>query len=339
MAEAALSAFLQIIFEKIALPVLKEFGLFKDLHKDMENLRSSLFTILDEDVWVKDWLKTLKDAAYDAEIILDQCRTEALRRKFKTQGRVTKKFRDFFSASNPGLFNLRMAHKIKDIRERLHDIAEERSKFHLREGVCILETKGQEKTDSFVIESDGFGRNEDKEKQRAFGQGRQANINLINPGKEIVKKCSGLPLITKALGGLMYFKEEERESRSVKENEIQNKANGIIGTYLGRKEFDDVMEKLWRNLAEKSGFNSPRGIAGVSYADLGGGRLIEARPLLGVAADDDDDDDAVACSAGFFVFTSSCKITYQKPKLASISSSLSSIAGAGLGLGQVKKIR
>ncbi|KAL5994891.1 hypothetical protein ACLOJK_024948 [Asimina triloba] len=392
MAEAALSAFLQVIFEKTASAVLKEFGLFKDLHKDIENLRSSLSTILgvltdaeerqQKDVGVKDWLKKLKDAAYDAENILDQCRTEALRRKFKTQGRVTKKFRDFFSASNPVLFDLRMAHKIKDIRERLHDIAEERSKFHLREGVCILETKGREKTDSFVTESDVFGRNEDKEKvvevllnagndeqvsvfpvlgigglgkttlaqqvyndarmeghfnlkiwvcvsdefdvatltkailenatnsksdfedvdvlqrrlrehlrgkkfllvlddvweenrsnwerlrgflqagetgskiivttrsdkvasimgtlpphhlarlsdedcwsvfkQRAFGQGRQENINLVNLGKEIVKKCSGVPLIAKALGGLMYFKEEEREWRSVKENEIWN---------------------------------------------------------------------------------------------------------------------
>ncbi|XP_060964987.1 putative disease resistance protein RGA3 [Cannabis sativa] len=48
-------------------------------------------------------------------------------------------------------------------------------------------------------------------KQCAFGNHREEQLNLVNIGKEIVKKWKGVPLATKALGGLMCFKSEEEE--------------------------------------------------------------------------------------------------------------------------------
>ncbi|KAH0645653.1 hypothetical protein KY285_033695 [Solanum tuberosum] len=56
--------------------------------------------------------------------------------------------------------------------------------------------------------------------QRAFGQQREANPNLVAIGKEIVKKCGGVPLAAKTLGGLLRFKREESEWEHVRDNEI-----------------------------------------------------------------------------------------------------------------------
>ncbi|XP_027181785.1 disease resistance protein RGA2-like [Coffea eugenioides] len=60
-------------------------------------------------------------------------------------------------------------------------------------------------------------------RQRAFGsQEAEEFPNLIAIGKEIVKKCGGVPLAAKALGGFLRFKREENEWNSVKCSEIWN---------------------------------------------------------------------------------------------------------------------
>ncbi|KAJ8646483.1 hypothetical protein MRB53_008231 [Persea americana] len=60
-------------------------------------------------------------------------------------------------------------------------------------------------------------------KKRAFAPGEEDTYpNLIVRGKEIVKKCGGLPLAAKALGSLMCFKREETEWTFLKESEVWN---------------------------------------------------------------------------------------------------------------------
>ncbi|KAH0645608.1 hypothetical protein KY290_034389 [Solanum tuberosum] len=56
--------------------------------------------------------------------------------------------------------------------------------------------------------------------KRAFGHQVEINPNLVAIGKEIVKKCGGVPLAAKTLGGLLRFKREEREWKHVRDNEI-----------------------------------------------------------------------------------------------------------------------
>uniref|UniRef100_A0A803PYN3 Uncharacterized protein n=1 Tax=Cannabis sativa TaxID=3483 RepID=A0A803PYN3_CANSA len=60
-------------------------------------------------------------------------------------------------------------------------------------------------------------------KQRAFCNRREERPNLVEIGKEIVKKCKGVPLAATALGGLMHSKsEEEKVWLSVMRSELWN---------------------------------------------------------------------------------------------------------------------
>ncbi|KAL5563608.1 hypothetical protein UlMin_033355 [Ulmus minor] len=59
-------------------------------------------------------------------------------------------------------------------------------------------------------------------KQRAFDNESEERPNLVKIGKEIVKKCGGVPLAAKALGGLLRFKFEENEWLSFMRSELWN---------------------------------------------------------------------------------------------------------------------
>ncbi|RZC92206.1 hypothetical protein C5167_026837, partial [Papaver somniferum] len=61
----------------------------------------------------------------------------------------------------------------------------------------------------------------------AFGSGGvEKTEKLIKIGKNIAKKCGGLPLATKLLGGMMYSKRGENEWLSVENNNIWNHPEG-----------------------------------------------------------------------------------------------------------------
>ncbi|XP_027329676.1 putative disease resistance protein RGA1 [Abrus precatorius] len=57
-------------------------------------------------------------------------------------------------------------------------------------------------------------------KQYAFGPEKEEREDLVTIGKEIVKKCGGLPLAAQALGGLLRTKSEKKEWLEVKESRL-----------------------------------------------------------------------------------------------------------------------
>ncbi|KAK8480409.1 hypothetical protein V6N12_055732 [Hibiscus sabdariffa] len=58
-------------------------------------------------------------------------------------------------------------------------------------------------------------------KKRAFGMGmNEDNVNLETIGREIVRRCGGVPLAIKALGNILRFKTRESEWLRVKDSEI-----------------------------------------------------------------------------------------------------------------------
>ncbi|XP_077216187.1 putative disease resistance protein RGA3 [Tasmannia lanceolata] len=122
---------------------------------------------------VKDWLRKLKDVAYDADDVVEEFATDVLRLKLEGGNQFRKRKHqvyNFFSAllsSIPFLSRDKtIVQKIKEIQERLDKIAKERHDLHLRhgDGGRRSEIKRQSLTSSIINESNIFGRDNDKEK-------------------------------------------------------------------------------------------------------------------------------------------------------------------------------
>ncbi|PIA50537.1 hypothetical protein AQUCO_01200006v1 [Aquilegia coerulea] len=117
---------------------------------------------------VRTWLRKIKDAVYDADDVLDDFVIQALEKKVLIQqGSTIKMLHNFVSpSSNSVAFVMKMIRRIKDIREKLDEIAANRSKFHFTERFVDMRANSaeREQTHSFVLESEVFGRRMDKEK-------------------------------------------------------------------------------------------------------------------------------------------------------------------------------
>ncbi|KAL6326902.1 hypothetical protein AAG906_012178 [Vitis piasezkii] len=158
MAEAVLSALIEVIFEKMSSQIL-EYRKLGGTGKEMWNKT------------VKNWLMKLKDAAYDADDLLDEYMMEAL--EYEVGADDNMKLKDcminmvcnFFSQSNPFIFHCKMKCRLKQIGERLDSIANERSKFHLKNSNVnqTYQSSGRLQSDSYLLESDVCGRDKDRE--------------------------------------------------------------------------------------------------------------------------------------------------------------------------------
>ncbi|XP_059432765.1 putative disease resistance RPP13-like protein 1 [Corylus avellana] len=111
---------------------------------------------------VKEWLDKLKDAIYDAEQVLDEISTEALRSELDAQFQTTasKVRKSMFAFRNS--FVQEIEPKIKEVLGRLEYLADQKNLIGLKEGIG---GKSSERlpTTSLVEESDICGRGDDKE--------------------------------------------------------------------------------------------------------------------------------------------------------------------------------
>ncbi|KAJ7976784.1 Disease resistance protein [Quillaja saponaria] len=206
MAETFLFNIAQIVLGKIGTLAYGEASLVWGVHHDLQRLERTLSNVravlLDaEEKQVHNhalrvWLGQLKDVFSKAEDVLDEFECEALRKQVvKTCGSTSRKVRRFFSSSNSLAFRIRMAHKIKEIREKLDEIAADKIKFH-----CLVENvvdrrivHKREMTHSFVNTSDVIGRDVDKEKI--------IEHLLMHPGDgEHCRSVSVVPIV--GIGGL-----------------------------------------------------------------------------------------------------------------------------------------
>uniref|UniRef100_A0A2C9V8N2 Uncharacterized protein n=1 Tax=Manihot esculenta TaxID=3983 RepID=A0A2C9V8N2_MANES len=142
------------VLEKIASHTYQEICFAWGLKAELKKLEDILLTVkavlMDaEEKQVNDhqlrlWLAKLKDALYDAEDVLDEFECEDQRRRvLQLYGTTTK----------------------KQIRERLDEIASQKSKFHLTERYESRHVMPRERalTHSFVQPSEVIGRDDDKE--------------------------------------------------------------------------------------------------------------------------------------------------------------------------------
>ncbi|XP_077215827.1 putative disease resistance protein RGA3 [Tasmannia lanceolata] len=181
MADLLLSPLVDTIVGKLIDSVIQEITLLWGVDEEVENLSSTLSAIQavlqdaeEQQVSsnaVKVWLRKLKDVAYDADDVVDEFTTEVLRSKLEgnIQTSNRKQVRSLcFSCftSNPVKFRHEIGHKIKEIRDRLDKIGQDRHHFHLKQGDAgrRREIKRQSVTSSLINESNVFGRDNDKEK-------------------------------------------------------------------------------------------------------------------------------------------------------------------------------
>uniref|UniRef100_A0A199UBI9 Uncharacterized protein n=1 Tax=Manihot esculenta TaxID=3983 RepID=A0A199UBI9_MANES len=235
MADSLPLSMAESVLGKLGSLALEEFflawGLETDLEKIKRNLKVIEAVLLDAEQQlslnprIKIWLDNLKQVLYDAEDVVDEFECEALRSKVVKSGKTTRKVCRFFSSSNPLAFRFRMGHKLKQIRERVDEIAALKSKFGLTERIFDRPVfhREREMTHSFVDASDVIGRdqardNMDEIKKKEYEVNQNSNLTTI--GGEIVRKCKGVPLAVLTLGSLLYSVTDEREWEFIRDSEI-----------------------------------------------------------------------------------------------------------------------
>lgn len=180
--EAFLSAFLQVLFDRLAsrefIDVLRR-RKYDDL---LQKLKITLLTVTallndaeDKQFYspaVEKWLHMAKDALYDAEDVLDELATEALKSKIDTisqttnsTSQVNKQWRLISSPLSP--FSRGIDSKITRIIEKLEFIAKYKDILGLNDDVkgrFFLQTKPRLPTTCLVDESCVYGRLDDRKK-------------------------------------------------------------------------------------------------------------------------------------------------------------------------------
>ncbi|KAF3438105.1 hypothetical protein FNV43_RR20861 [Rhamnella rubrinervis] len=175
MAEAILSSIAEGIIGQLGNAAVKEIGLLWGVEDELDQLEDTMTTIKgvladaekqqSHSDQIRIWLQRLEDVVYEADDLVDEFSTEALRRQLMSGRRTLKQVRTFCSPSNQFFFRHKMGCRIRDIRKKLDVIADDK-KFHLESGLGLGHTKlvspGEWETHSFVQKEQVVGRADDK---------------------------------------------------------------------------------------------------------------------------------------------------------------------------------
>ena len=165
-------------------------GVRSDLKK-LEHTVSAIKAVLCDaeerqasDQSLRTWLGELKDVLNDAENVLDEFQYRVLQKEaMKRYGSTQKKVCYFFSGSNPLVFHIAMAHKIKNVRERVDAISGNKDKFNLAQGhePRNIKIHKRDMTHSFVDPSNVIGRDDDRKEiiRLLMNPDDRRNVNVI----------------------------------------------------------------------------------------------------------------------------------------------------------------
>ncbi|KAJ9687394.1 hypothetical protein PVL29_016044 [Vitis rotundifolia] len=178
---ALLSASLQVLFDRMAsrdvLTVLQEQKLSATLLRELKMKLLAVKVVLNDaeakqitNSDVKDWVDELKDAVYDAEDLLDDITTEALRCKMESDSQT--QVRNIISGEG-------IKSRVEKITDTLENLAKEKYFLGLKEGVGENWSK-RWPTTSLVDKSGVYGRDGDKEEIVKFLLSHDASGNKIS---------------------------------------------------------------------------------------------------------------------------------------------------------------
>ncbi|KAJ9687389.1 hypothetical protein PVL29_016039 [Vitis rotundifolia] len=178
---ALLSASLQVLFDRMAsrdvLTVLQEQKLSATLLRELKMKLLAVKVVLNDaeakqitNSDVKDWVDELKDAVYDAEDLLDDITTEALRCKMESDSQT--QVRNIISGEG-------IKSRVEKITDTLENLAKEKYFLGLKEGVGENWSK-RWPTTSLVDKSGVYGRDGDKEEIVKFLLSHDASGHKIS---------------------------------------------------------------------------------------------------------------------------------------------------------------
>ncbi|GLT54166.1 hypothetical protein SLA2020_273880 [Shorea laevis] len=193
MAEGVLFNVAGEIIENLGSLAFKGIKLRWGVKDELEKLKDTVSIINDvlldaeeqqvESRAVRNWLGKLEDAIYEADDLLDDFSTEALRREVMTRDKMAKEVRIFFSKSNQLLYAHKMGHKIKVIRERLDTINAAAKDFNLKvhRNETQVRNKKRDNTHSFVRVEKVIGREDDKKEviERLMDSNVEENVSIL----------------------------------------------------------------------------------------------------------------------------------------------------------------
>lgn len=173
MGGAFLSAFLQVLFDRMASREVIDFirgkKLTDDLLKKLKILLISVDTVLNDaeekqitGLTVKKWVDELKDAVYDTEDVMDEIATQALKCRVEAKSTSSISQVQQLISTSLGLFEKEIESKLEKIIDRLEYIAEQKDVIGLRTSVG-RQSSIRLPTTSLVYESEVYGRDADKE--------------------------------------------------------------------------------------------------------------------------------------------------------------------------------
>ncbi|KAK4608591.1 hypothetical protein RGQ29_002125 [Quercus rubra] len=171
---ALLSATPKVLFEKMASQEVVNFIRGRKVPATLlTELKTSCLTlskVLNDaeereitDTTVKEWVDDLKDAVYQAEDLLDEIATEALRCQVEADfGTSTSKVRNYISTSYDR-FRGKLESKIEEVVDKLENLASQTNAMGLREGVEGRSSQRFPATSVIDPETKIYGREHDEE--------------------------------------------------------------------------------------------------------------------------------------------------------------------------------
>ncbi|XP_052487464.1 putative disease resistance RPP13-like protein 1 [Gossypium raimondii] len=199
--EAFLSASIEVLLDRIVsadvLRLIKGKKLEAVLLNKLKPTLMSVKAVLDDaenkqiaNPNVKSWTDELKDAVYDAEDLLDEISTEALRNKIESEYQTTnmKQVSSFFSSLNP--FKDGAQSKLEEILGRLDNLLNQKQILGLKENSEGEKAFQRTPATSLVDESDVCGRDDEKEEI----------MKLLDPQNLPKNQVDVIPIV--GMGGL-----------------------------------------------------------------------------------------------------------------------------------------
>ncbi|XP_062119370.1 putative disease resistance protein RGA1 [Humulus lupulus] len=173
MADWILSPIAQIIIDRLGSEAVRQISSLWGVNDDLDQLRQTISTIqavlLDAEKkqrhnnQVQNWLQRLSGAVDDADNLMDQINTQALRRQVMSGNQISKQMCTFFSSSNQFGFRFKIGRRIEDIKKKLEAISNDRN-FLLETGreEALSVSRVRDNTHSYVRQEDVIGRDMDR---------------------------------------------------------------------------------------------------------------------------------------------------------------------------------